>query len=132
MILDIGDVEAVFEKLLRMGGRPVVFEGVTVPFDSAAAADGLLPLFLLTGEALWREVKGEGFGLTTQPDDGALLGYRLAVIDAGSFTMAMLATMEAISQACGPNGIVVEKLGDVWADSNERLETDRRGKEQRQ
>ncbi|WP_166144098.1 hypothetical protein [Methylosinus sp. RM1] len=132
MILDIADVEAVLEKLLRKGARPVLFEGVTIPFDVAAAADGLLPLFLLTGEALWREVKGEGFGLTTQPDEGALLGYRLAMINAGSFTMAMLATMEAISQACGPNGIVVEKLGDVWSASNERVEADQRGKEQRQ
>lgn len=126
MILDIEDVEAVLEKLLRKGGQPVLFHGVTIPFDCAVAADGLLPLFLLAGEALWREVKGEGFGLTTEPDEGAFLGYRLAVSDPGSFTMVLLATMEAISQACGPKGIVVEKLEEVWAASNERFQADRR------
>jgi hypothetical protein len=46
--------------------------------------------------------------------------------------MVLLATMEAISQACGPNGIVVEKLEEVWAASNERLQADRREMEQPQ
>jgi hypothetical protein len=130
MIMDIEEVEAVLEKLLQTGGKPILFHGVSIPFDCAVAADGLLPLFLLAGEALWREVKGEGFGLTTQPDDGALLGYRLAVIDPGSFTMVLLATMEATSQVCGPNGIVVEKLEEVWSASNERFQADQREMEQ--
>lgn len=132
MSVRIDDVEAVLEKLLRRGDRPVLFEGENIPFDCAAAADGLLPLFVLTGEALWREVKGEGFGLTTAPDEGALLGYRLTEIGSSSFTGLMLATMEALAQAAGPNGIVVEDLDRVWRESTKRHEADRQGAEAQQ
>lgn len=132
MTLNIDDVEAVLEKLLKKGGRPVLLEGENIPLDCTAAADGLLPAFVLTGEALWREVKGEGFGLTTVPDEGALLGYRLAKIGAMSFTTVMLATMEAVAQVAGPNGIIVEKLDEVWAASKERYEADQRAAEERQ
>ncbi|MEK8121714.1 hypothetical protein WOB59_00915 [Methylocystis sp. IM4] len=89
----------------------------------------MLPLFVLTGEALWREVKGEGFGLTTAPDEGALLGCRLTTIGTSSFTGLMLATMEALAQAAGPNGIIVEELDRVWRESTKRHEADRQGAE---
>lgn len=122
MSLDIGEVEGVLERLLLKEGRPVLLAGESVALDCAVAADGLLPLFVIAGEALWREVRGEGFSLKTEPDDGALLGYKLAEIGTGSFKAVMLATMEAMFQAAGPNGIIVEDLNRVWIASTRRAE----------
>lgn len=123
-VIEISDIESVMEKLLKRGGRPVLLEGVDIPYDCAAAADGLLPLFLIVGDALWREVQGDGLGVRTERDDGALLGYRLADIRAGSFAGIMLPTMEALAQATGPKGIIVEDLVRVWEESNERRAAD--------
>jgi len=120
--LDIGEVEGVLERLLLKEGRPVLLAGESVALDCAVAADGLLPLFVIAGEALWREAKGEGFALKTEPDDGALLGYKLAEIGTRSFTAVMLATTEAMFQAARPNGIIVEDLGRVWSASTQRVE----------
>jgi hypothetical protein len=123
--LDIEEVEGVLERLLLRDGRPVLLAGESVPLDCAVAADGLLSLFVIAGEALWREVKEEGFALRTEPDDGALLGYKLTEIGARSFTAVMLATMEAMYQAARPNGIIVEDLDRVWGSSTKRFEAAR-------
>ncbi len=62
--LDVGWVSKVVRALLIEGGRDIVVEDrarqdlVAIPFDVAAAEDGLLPVFLVAGEALWRDVSG--------------------------------------------------------------------------
>lgn len=122
MSVDIEEVSGTLERLLQEGGRPVLMKGVIIAPDVCAAPDGLLGLFLIAGEALWCEAKGEGFAIKTEPDDGALLGYKVTQINGASFTSVMLATMEAAAQAAGPHQIVVEELDGVWRRSRERFE----------
>lgn len=127
MSLDLEDVAAVTENLLRRADCPVLLYGERIAVDVACAPNGLLPLFILTGEALWREVMGEatGFAVKTEADDGALIGYRLKEIGAGPFTAVMLAAMEALWLAKGIDGILVEKLPGIRDASVERFEAER-------
>jgi hypothetical protein len=84
--LDVDHVSRVVRALLVDAGREVLLEDranrdiVPIPFDSAAAVDGLLPVFLSAGEALWRDVTGGGFGLELTRDLGALLSWRVKAI----------------------------------------------------
>jgi hypothetical protein len=119
-------VEHTLERLLETSGKPIVLadraagkEEVIAP-AIAAARDGLLPVFLLAGEAVWREATGRDFGIEVVPDREALLGYRAARIARGPFTAVMLSVMEATWQAEGPMAVVVNELGAVWRDTLER------------
>jgi hypothetical protein len=64
--LDVGYVSQVVRALLHEAGRELFIEDtprrdlVPIPFDAAAAEDGLLPVFLVAGEAIWRDVTGQG------------------------------------------------------------------------
>ena len=90
----------------------------------AAAPDGLLPVFLVAGEAIWRSAIGEGFGLKIERDEGALLGYRVAEIGTRSFTAVMLSMMVAVSQTARPEGIVLQELDPIWEEAMQRLEAE--------
>jgi len=80
--VSVDDVGAGMEALLRSGGKPVLLDDQErgtrqrVEADSAAAPDGLLPVFLGAGEAIWRSAMGERFGLKMGRDEGSLPGYR--------------------------------------------------------
>jgi hypothetical protein len=86
--VDVSHVSGVMELVMRAAGRPVVvrdFEKGAVRQVEAgivAAPDGLLPVFLAAGEAIWHEVTGGGFDLGVERDDGALTGYRVTRISA--------------------------------------------------
>jgi hypothetical protein len=95
-----------------------------VEAESAAAPDGLLPVFLVAGEAIWRTAMGEGFGLKIERDEGALLGYRVAEIGTRSFTAVMLSMMVAVSQTARPEGIVLQELDPIWEEAMQRLEAE--------
>ena len=83
--------------------------------ETAGAADGLLPVFLVAADAVWREATGKGFSLDIRRDAAALLGYRAHGIGAGTFATVLLSTMEAIEQARQPDHLVVNDLiGSVW------------------
>ena len=126
--VDLRTVNRVMQALLDQGRQPVLLEDrvsgktLEVAPDSAAAPDGLLPVFLVAGEAVWREATGKGFKLDIQRDPSALLGYRIQNIGAGSFPVVMLSMMEATAEASGPGGILVNELGTVWRAATERLE----------
>ena len=128
--VSVDDVGAVMEALLRSGGKPVLLDDKArgmrqrVEADSAAAPDGLLPVFLVAGEAIWRTAIGEGFGLKIERDEGALLGYRVAEIGTRSFTAVMLSMMEAVSQVARPEGIVLQELDPIWREAMQRLEAE--------
>jgi hypothetical protein len=120
--VDLRQVSGVMEYLVKEAGRPVVMRDenggvLEVPPDIVAAADGLLPVFLVAGEAVWREISGGGFALAVERDDGALTGYRVSGIGEGPFTLVMLSMMEAVAQAERAEGIVVEELVSVWDDA---------------
>ena len=86
----------------------------SVSVDLATAPDGLLPVFLSAGDAVWREATGAGIGLRIEPNDRALLGYRAAKLSGVPFSTVMLATIEAVEQAARPGVLLVNDLTAVW------------------
>ena len=126
--VNVDVVERTLQALLEQTGKPIVIvdqatgRQQTVSPAVAAARDGLLPVFLVAGEAVWREATGQGFGLETVPDRNALLGYRVARIGGGSFSTVMLSVLEATSQATGPEAVLVNELGALWQDATQRID----------
>lgn len=86
----------------------------SVSVDLATAPDGLLPVFLAAGDAVWREATGAGIGLRIEPDERALLGYRATKVGNVPFSTIMLATIEAVEQAARPGVLLVNDLNAVW------------------
>ena len=121
-------VSRTMEALLAREGRAIVYrdrasgQDLVVSPTSAACPSGLLPAFVVAGEAVWREATGNGFSLDIMRDPQALLGYRLRGIGAGHFATVMLATMEAAAQVAGPSAIVVNELNALWSAATDRIE----------
>jgi hypothetical protein len=128
MSVNLDAVSRTMEALLAHDRRRFVYldwatgEELAVSPPSAASPAGLLPAFLVAGEAVWREATGNGFALDIVRDHQALLGYRLQGIGAGSFATVMLAAMEATAQIAGPSAILVNDLGALWSAAIERIE----------
>ncbi len=101
--------------------------GEVLPISAKLAGDpsALLPVFLVAGEAVWREAAGKGFGLRVRRDPAALLGYRAEAIGDGTFCTVMLSTMEAVVQAQDgqPGQLRINALcGAVWQAVLERAD----------
>ena len=105
-------------------------EVLAPPVEVAGHAHGLLPVFLVAGEAVWREATGKRFGLHIRRDAAALLGYRVEAVGVGTFAEVMLATMEAVEQA-GQEGqasgqpgqlLVNDLYGAVWQAARDRAD----------
>jgi hypothetical protein len=135
--LDVANVSQVVRALLDEAGREVFIEDtpsqdlVPIPFDAAAAEDGLLPAFLVAGEAIWRDITGRGFDLKLERDLGALLSWRIEVIAAESFSCVLLSVMEAIAQVARPNGVMALDLARVCDEAKARTKARRMLGEQR-
>ena len=136
--LDVAYVLQVVRALLDETGRELFIEDtprqdlVPIPFDAAAAEDGLLPVFLVTGEAIWRDVTGRGFDLKLERHLGALLSWRIEAIAAESFSCVLLSVMEAIAQVGRPDGVMALDLARVCDAATTRTEARRMlGAEQR-
>ena len=127
MSVDLNLVERTMRVLLREDGRTLVYrdsatdERLEVGAALAASVEGFLPALAAAGEAVWRDASGTGFALDIVRDHGALLGYRLRGVGAGSFTSMMLAMMEATSQIAQPETIVLSDLSVVWSAAHERM-----------
>jgi hypothetical protein len=126
--VSVESVSRTMEALLAREGRAIVYrdrasgQDLIVSPTSAACPSGLLPAFVVAGEAVWREATGNGFSLDIMRDPQALLGYRLRGIGAGHFATVMLATMEAAAQVAGPSAIVVNELNALWSATTDRIE----------
>lgn len=126
--VDVGSVTETLERLILRAGKPVVLvvedtsEPVEISPAVAAAPDGLLPVFLVAAEAIWRECMGYGFGLQIVRDDHGLLGYRVGGITTGLFSGVMLSIMEVISQSISSGRIVVNRMDLVWRSALQRIE----------
>ncbi len=126
--VSVESVSRTLEALLAREGRSIVYrdratgQDLVVSPPSAASPTGLLPAFVVAGEAIWREATGNGFSLDIVRDPQALLGYRLQGIGAGHFATVMLATMEAAAQVAGPSAIVVNELNALWSATTDRIE----------
>ena len=119
--VSVDSVSRTMEALLIRDGRAITFHDRGADVDrsvtaaTAAAANGLLPVFVVAGEAIWREATGRGFELDIVRDPRALLGYRLRGIGSGSFTTVMLSTMTATDQIARPTALPVDRLHLVWS-----------------
>jgi len=126
--VNLETVSRTLKALLVREGRSIVYrdratgQDLVVSPPSAASPAGLLPAFVVAGEAVWREATGKGFSLDIVRDPQSLLGYRLRGIRAGHFATVMLATMEARAQVAGPSAIVVNELNALWSAATDRIE----------
>jgi hypothetical protein len=136
--LDVAYVSQAVRALLDEAGRELFIEDtprqdlVPIPFDAAAAVDGLLPVFLVASEAIWRDVTGRGFDFKLERDLGALLSWWIEAIEAESFSCVLLSVMEAIAQVARPDGVMALDLTRVCDEATARTEARRAlGEEQR-
>ena len=126
--LDPAYVSSVLRALLIEAGRDILVEDgprrdlIRIPFDAAAAVDGLLPIFLVAGEAIWRDVTERGFELTLERDLGALMSWRVEAIRAEAFSAVLLSVMEAIATVAGREGVMVLDLARVFDEATARIE----------
>ncbi len=126
--VNIASVSRTVEALLVRDGRTITFHDKAAGADravtpaTAAAANGLLPVLVVAGEAVWREATGRGFDLDIVRDSSALLGYRLRGIGSGSFTTVMLSAMTATEQIARPATLPVDRLHLIWASAIERFD----------
>ena len=126
--VSVDSVSRTIAVLFAEDGRSIVYwDGATghdfvVSPASAASPSGLLPAFIVAGEAVWREVTGNGFSLDIVREPQALLGYRLRGIGAGHLATVMLATMEATAHVAGPSAIVANDLNALWSAATDRIE----------
>ena len=119
---DIGRTGALLVILLMQSGPALLLRdpsGHTAPVrpETAGAPDGLLPVFAVAADAVWREATGNGFGLDLQPDPAALLGYRLDGARTASSSAMLLCVLEAMHRAAGPSGLLVNDLARVARDA---------------
>jgi hypothetical protein len=126
--VSVESVSRTVEALLIRDGRAITFHDRGAGVDrsvtpaTAAAANGLLPILVVAGEAIWHEATGRGFELDIVRDKSALLGYRLRGIGSGSFTTVMLSTMTATDQIARPTALPVDRLHLVWSAAIERFD----------
>lgn len=119
----IAGLSEVFHRLFIMGNRPVLLrdldswrEGRVSPFI-AAHPQGLLPLFVMAGNALWTDLGEPAFSVRVRDCASALTGIELVSVLSRTDNMQslMLAMMEAISQVADPTGIRVNNLAPLIA-----------------
>jgi hypothetical protein len=113
-------VARTLEALLTRGDRTVAMLDRTtgrpcpVSPDLAASIDGLLPVFLVAADAVWRDVTDISFGIVLCRDRRALLGFVACGVSGGPFSSLMLSMMEAIEQVARPGMILVNDFDDLW------------------
>ncbi|MGC9271451.1 hypothetical protein [Acidiphilium sp.] len=125
--LDLTRVSRVLEAVLDRDSRPVMLRSMAswqlhrVPTHVAAAPAGLLPAFLVAGDALLREATGKGVETDLQPERVSLLGYRVASVRHQRFSDVMLAMMEATDQIARNGRLMADDLKLVFELSQTRL-----------
>jgi hypothetical protein len=125
--VDLDQVSRTLARLLAQDAMPILLidaltgQMIEIQPDSAAAPDGLLPVLLLAGEAVWREIAGTGFDLEIRRDPAALLGYRVESIGSGAFPIVMLTILEAKAQATRAEGFVVNELTAIGRGPGDRV-----------
>lgn len=111
-------VGAVLQQMLineevELGLRDAAGGVTPVRASTAGAEDGLLPVFLVAAEAVWREASGHGFGLEIRASESTLLGYRVTAIDDVPFSIVMLCLLEVVQRTRKGIFLAVEDLASV-------------------
>jgi len=128
MSTDIVRTAKVLQLLLAGSGKKLILPDRTtgelkeLSPALAAAAEGLLPVFLVAGDAVWREATGRSFGLGLRQDPDSLIGYRAETIAGASFAGMMLSVMEAVAQVEQPTEIPLTALAATWQAASARLD----------
>ena len=126
---DLEQVGRVLEALIERSGRQVTTldraTGVIEPISAelAAAPSGLLPVFLVAGDTVWRDATGHGLGVELRANPQALLGHEAAGVG-GPFSVVMLSMMEAVERVATAREIPAHLLLEQWQDTTERLARD--------
>lgn len=127
----IGQISVAWQRVVEQWGAPVTLLDRTtgqanpVPPQVAAAPDGLLPVFLAAGDAVWRDATGHGLGVKLHRDPKALLGYRAERVSAGTFATVMLSMLEATHQIARSDSLPVHDLPNLAAAVFDRSLTNR-------
>ena len=125
--VELGLVSRTLQRLLEQGDRSILYDcrasrrTLSYAADSAAAPTGLLPAFLSAADAVWREATGKSLGVEIVTHPNTVLGYTVVCIHGGTFATVMLAVMEAIEQVAQPRTLLVNDLGRVWQDAEDRI-----------
>ena len=90
---------------------------------SSEMIHGLLPVFLVAGDTVWRDATGHGLGVELRANPQALLGHEAAGVG-GPFSVVMLSMMEAVERVATPREIPAHLLLEQWQDTTERLAQD--------
>ncbi len=128
--LDLEQIGLTLQALIEQSGREVTTldqaTGVieTISPELAAEPSGMLPMFVLAAETVWRDATGKGFDVTLQPDKHALLGHRLEAVGGASFSTVMLSMMEAIEQVASPRELPCFDMLQRWHETTDRLTQD--------
>lgn len=125
--VDLGLVSRTLQRLLEQGDRSILYDcrasrrTLSYAADSAAAPTGLLPAFLSAADAIWREATGKSLSVEIATHPNTVLGYTVVCIHGGTFATVMLAVMEAIEQVAQPKTLLINDLGRVWHEAEDRI-----------
>lgn len=114
--VDIRTVAFGLRAALLDDARPVVMRGdaggdaTRLSPAAVAAPDGLLPMVLQAGSAIWHLATGRPYRIRLVSDGAALLGQRVEGIAGTSPVMVVLSAIEALDQVSGPAGIAAHNL----------------------
>lgn len=118
--VNLGSVSRTLDQLLGRSQRSLMMfdrgGSTLLPLsrDLAVAPDGVLPVFLVAADTIWRDATGKSFGVRLARDPSALLGFRADGIHGGPFSAVMLSMMEAIEQTARPSMLLVNDFDRLW------------------
>jgi len=118
--VNLAAVSRTLESLLLQGDRSVAMldrttgQACHVSPGLAAAPEGLLPVFLVAADTIWREATGRSFGVDLLRDPQTLLGFYARGVGGGPFSSVMLSMMEAMAQVARPGMILVNDFDPLW------------------
>lgn len=119
--VDIALVSRVFEAMLCQHDKPILYhdrsvgQDVALSHDETASALGLLPAFLLAGEAVWSQTTGNGFGLDIVEDKDSIFGYAVRAVRGGSLSAVMLSMLDVLLRIdTGDATIYANELNRSW------------------
>lgn len=115
----MGRVGELLSRHLASLGLPLALADETtrethrMQVETAGAVGGALPIFLAAADAVCREAIRLPITIDLQPDEGGLLGVRVAGVAGVPFSVVMLCLVEAVERAKGSDALVVNDLSKV-------------------
>lgn len=118
---DLEYVSRIFTAMLAHHDKPVIYhdraenEDLPLAHEEVASPLGLLPAFLLAGEAVWFQATGNGFALDIVEDHRAAFGYAVRAIRGANFSAVMLSMLDVLLRIdTGGAQIYANELNRNW------------------